>query len=324
MWPYLSYGTAQRVFIKGRVLESKALRTANKDDPKWHNFRSALKRFRSNEIANAKVRVSFQNESQELVTDEEGFFKMWLDLASPLSFQEAETLHFQHVHVELLGPLREEQSETTFTGQIMISHGADFGIISDIDDTVLQSDATRVLKMAKHVLFGNARTRLPFEGVATFYQQLSRNKNPLFYVSSSPWNLYDLLVEFLDVNDIPLGPLLLRDWGISDKELLPTGHAGHKLTAIQQILETYPSLPFILIGDSGQEDPEIYSQVVQKYPGRILVVYIRDVSGSPRTETINKLTQTVIAKKSELLLVPDTKIAAEHARSRGWITRETR
>ena len=318
VWPYLTYGTASSLFIKGRVLEAQALRAASEDDSRWRNFRSALKRFTSDEIANAKVRVNFQNQTKELVTDEEGFFETWLETTSSLSTNSNDKNSYSF-SVELLAPLRKEQTETLFQGQVMVPQNPTFGIISDVDDTILQSDATRVLRMARKVLFNNARTRLPFEGVAEFYQKLNQNKNPLFYVSSSPWNLYDLLVEFLEINDIPLGPLLLRDWGISDNELLPTGHAGHKLGAIKQILDTYPHLPFILIGDSGQEDPEIYSEVVTAYPGRILAIYIRDVSLGRRTEAINTLAQNVIAAQSELLLVPDTTVAEEHARSRGWI-----
>jgi phosphatidate phosphatase APP1 len=319
VWPYLTYGTASKLLIKGRVVEVEALRAASEDDSRWRNFRNTLKRFRSDEIANAKVRVSFQNQAQDLITDEEGFFETWLEVSSPLLVTEGNDTPFRSFNVELLAPLRKEQTETQFVGQVMVPQNAAFGIISDVDDTILQSDATRIFKMARKVLFGNARTRLPFEGVAEFYQQLHQNKNPLFYVSSSPWNLYDLLVEFLEVNDIPLGPLLLRDWGISDKELLPTGHAGHKLQAITQILDTYPALPFLLIGDSGQEDPEIYSEVVAQYPGRILAIYIRDVSAGSRTESITTLAQKVIEAKCELLLVPDTTVAEKHARSRGWI-----
>jgi phosphatidate phosphatase APP1 len=319
VWPYLTYGTVSKLFIKGRVLEAQALRAASADDSRWRNFRNALKRFTSDEIANAKVRVLFQEQRQDLSTDEEGFFETWLGLTSPLSVTQATDTYLYPFSIELLAPLRKEQVETHFAGQVVVPHQAAFGIISDVDDTILQSDATRIFKMARKVLFGNARTRLPFKGVAEFYQKLHQNKNPLFYVSSSPWNLYDLLVEFLEINNIPLGPLLLRDWGISDKEFLPTGHAGHKLQAITQILETYPDLPFLLIGDSGQEDPEIYSQVVARYPGRILAIYIRDVSGGSRNEAISKLAQSVIAGRSELLLVPDTTVAEEHARSRGWL-----
>ncbi|HJW91757.1 MAG TPA: phosphatase domain-containing protein, partial [Anaerolineales bacterium] len=181
-------------------------------------------------------------------------------------------------------------------------------------------------RMARNVFLSNARTRLPFKGVAAFYRALllgrqGRELNPLFYVSSSPWNLYDLLSEFFQLHDIPLGPMLfLRDWGLSREELLPLGHRDYKLRAIESILELAPGLPFILIGDSGQEDPEIYHAVVQKYPQRILAIYIRDVSRDlKRPEAIRALAKEVVAAGSRLILAEDTLPMAEHAAAQGWI-----
>ena len=172
-------------------------------------------------------------------------------------------------------------------------------MISDIDDTVVLTGATSPLRMARTVFLGNARTRAPFPGVAAFYAALQHGVgradfNPLFYVSSSPWNLYGLLTEFLTLRKIPLGPLMLRDWGINEREVLPTGHAGHKLEAIRKIMELYPDLPFILLGDSGQEDPEIYHRVVHDHPSRILAVYIRNVHPAPdRITAVRKLAEEV-------------------------------
>jgi phosphatidate phosphatase APP1 len=208
-------------------------------------------------------------------------------------------------------------------------------VISDIDDTVLQTDAAHLMRMARMVFLGNARTRLPFKGVGAFYRALfrgtmgkdkpgsaeTRSNNPLFYVSSSPWNLYDLLSEFFQLQDIPIGPILfLRDWGISEEELLPTQHRSHKLKVIQNIIDAYPKLPFILIGDSGQEDPEIYAEVVQKHPQRILAIYIRNVSHElKRPEDIRTLAKKVAEAGSTLILADDTIPMAEHAAAQGWI-----
>jgi phosphatidate phosphatase APP1 len=317
VWPYLTYGTATTLFVKGRVIEARSIRETRADASRWENFRNTLRRFRSDEVRGASVRATVAQSQATFLTDDEGFFEGWL---SPKYMNDG---YLKPLEVELLAPLRKEQTQTRFAGHVIVPpREAQFGVISDIDDTVLQTDATRLLSMARKVLFGNARTRLPFAGVAEFYQRLHQEKNPLFYVSSSPWNLYDVLVEFLDVNGIPLGPLLLRDWGMSVSEGLPLGHGVHKLQVIKQILDTYPALPFILIGDSGQEDPEIYSQIVQNYPQRILAIYIRDVSGGKRDKQIDELSRRVLEAKSELLLVPDTAVAERHARSRGWITAE--
>jgi phosphatidate phosphatase APP1 len=176
--------------------------------------------------------------------------------------------------------------------------------------------------MLKKVLFGNARTRLPFAGAAAFYQALCAEHNPIFYVSSSPWNLYDVLTEFFELNDIPQGPLMLRDWGIKPSELLPLGHKKHKLESIRAILDAYPDLPFVLIGDSGQEDPEIYRDVVHEYPERIRAIYIRDVSARTRESEIAALQDEVSKVGTPLLLAESSLEAAQHAAERGLIEPE--
>ncbi len=319
--PYLTYGTREKLFIKGRVLENENLSPAGEGDTLWDNLRNTWKRFESDEIRGARVRVTFGEAVTETVTDEEGFFELWL----PVSLPEAHD-YLQEVDLELLAPLRPKQTDVHFTTEVVVpAHTARFGVISDVDDTVLQTGATDLLSAAKKTFLGNARTRLPFEGVAGFYKALHQGThgdvNPLFYVSSSPWNLYDVLVEFFELNDIPIGPLMLRDWGLTPDELLPTSHGAHKLEVIRNILETYPQLPFILIGDSGQEDPEIYHEIVHSHPNRILGIYIRDVSNKAgRKEAIQALAEEVSRDRTELVLIPDTVSAAQHAAERGWIS----
>ncbi len=142
----------------------------------------------------------------------------------------------------------------------------------------------------------------------------------MFYVSSSPWNLYDVIAEFLEAQGIPAGPLLLRDWDLGPSLLR---NAAYKSGVIREILATYPSLPFILIGDSAQEDPEIYADVVGTHPGRILAVYIRNVRQHPEdSPAIRALAQRVSAAGSTLVLADDTLTAARHAAAHGWIREE--
>jgi phosphatidate phosphatase APP1 len=197
-----------------------------------------------------------------------------------------------------------------------------YGIISDMDDTVLQSEVTSFIRAASMVLLENARTRLPFAGVAAFYRALELGpvgggKNPIFYVSSSPWNLYDVIAGFLEAERIPAGPLLLRDWDLGPSLFR---NVGHKTRLIREILETFSTLPFILIGDGGQEDPEIYAEIVAAHPKRILAVYIRSVDPHPeRSAAIRRLTEGVVAAGSTLVLADDTLTIASHAAAHGWV-----
>jgi phosphatidate phosphatase APP1 len=262
------------------------------------------------------VRARVGEADHECITDDEGFIREWLKLPVPLA-EDA----WHSVELDLI--LAEGQPTVRGTTHVLVpSSRAAFGVISDMDDTVLQSEVTTFLRAARLMLLENSRTRLPFPGVAAFYRALHEERNggphnPIFYVSSSPWNLYDVIADFLDAQKIPTGPLLLRDWDLTSAL---SGHGGHKSTHIREILDAYPWLRFILIGDSGQEDPEIYTQLVAEYGARIMAVYIRNVSRSiARSSAIALLAEQVAASGSTLVLADDTLAVAKHAAARGWI-----
>lgn len=288
-------------------------------DSAWQNLRNAWKRFESDEIGGARVRVSMNGAEQEAISDSEGYFSVSLE--PPWSSYPPKLWH--PVDVELIEP-RNRKEKIRETGHVLIPpKAAKFGVISDMDDTVLQTNAANVFRMFKNVVLSNARTRMPFKGVAAFYQALHEENgiatNPLFYVSSSPWNLYDLLLEFFHLQNIPVGPMILRDWGAS-RSTLPHRHRGHKLEAIRHIMDVMKQLPFILIGDSGQKDPEIYHEILTLYPKRVLAIYIRNVSRDlKRPAAIRELAKKVIEAGSTLILTDDTLAAAKHAIEQRWI-----
>ncbi|HEX6135164.1 MAG TPA: phosphatase domain-containing protein [Longimicrobiales bacterium] len=324
--PYRGFGTPHEVFVTGRVLANAPAGEVSDRDPWWRNLRTMLRHLESDEVPGARLRLRLGSTERHAVTDEEGYYRLWLAPATPLPLSGLWHL----LDVQVVEPLHADVSDVSASGLVLVPPPtARFAVISDLDDTVIRTDATRLITMLRRTLLQNARTRLPFAGVAEFYEGLhlgddGGEANPVFYVSSSPWNLYDVLTEFLTVQSIPLGPLMLRDWGISERGLLPLGHGEHKLGAIRQIMDCYPALPFILIGDSGQEDPEIYRDVVHHYRGRILAVYIRNVTTDPaRARAIGELAEEVRAAGSELLLSDDTLAAAEHAAEREWVGKRT-
>jgi phosphatidate phosphatase APP1 len=193
------------------------------------------------------------------------------------------------------------------------SPAARFGVISDIDDTVVQTGVTRKMTMLLRLALSNARTRKPFAGVAAFYRALHAGVNPFFYVSKSPWNLYAPLVEYFELQGLPAGPLLLRDFGWRMQK-------EHKERALAAILGTYPKLPFVLIGDSGEKDPEIYAAIVRQFPERIRAIYIRSVHPDPkRMKAVEKLAAEVAPTGCQLVLAPDSAVAAMHAAGEGLI-----
>jgi phosphatidate phosphatase APP1 len=312
--PFRGYGTPTRLLLRGRVMRSTGLIRSRLGDTVGDNLRNMFHRFESDEVPGALVVARAGGVQARVRTDGEGYFDVALELPEPLDDRRV----WEPVDLELLEPVS-LTGVSHATGQVLVPRGAQYAVISDLDDTVLHSHATSLWQMAKLTLLHNAHSRLPFEGVAGFYQALQRGRdgeayNPIFYVSNSPWNLYDLLEDFLDVHDIPRGPLFLRDWSL---RTLKSGER-HKLAAIQALLDTYPDLEVVLIGDSGERDPEIYRQVVLRHPGRILAVYVRDVAPQ-RHDAVRAIAEELAGHGVDLVYSPDTEAARRHALDHGLI-----
>jgi len=298
--PYLGYGTRSRVRLCGRVLADEGIAPARTADGRWRNLVAFYRRLESDEVPGAKLSAALGGRETQAITDREGYFSVTLE---GLSLKPG--WHDVRLHLA-------REPQTRGIGRVLVpSPRARFGVISDIDDTVVLSNARNKLKMVLALALSNARTRKPFKGVAAFYRALHAGINPLFYVSKSPWNLYAPLVEFLELQGLPAGPLVLRDFGLRMRK-------NHKTEAIERILGTYPKLRFVLIGDSGEQDPEIYAGIVRRFPGRIRVIYIRSVHAE-RIAAVEDLAGKVGPTGAQLVLAPDSEFAAAHAAGEGLI-----
>lgn len=323
VFPYRGHGTRNALFLKGRVLERKGITPSTQTDTVRTNLANMARRFFSSEVPGAVVRARFGDCELETTADEEGFFEVRMEPGrAPRRVPESDD-EWHEVEIELVRPPSPGGREVRSVGRVLIPEDAEFGVISDIDDTVVQSWATDVLKMAWISLLNNAHTRLPFPGVGRFYEALRRgsggaSRNPLFYVSSSPWNLYDLLADFMEVHGVPPGPIFLKDWS-------PTvlkEHDEHKRGVINGLLAAYPELPFILVGDSGERDPEIYARTISENPGRVRAVFIRDVTDEARDMEVAEICRDLASQGVPTYLVKDSAHAAEHALSLGLIPSE--
>lgn len=321
--PYKGFGNSNEVYIIGRVLKDRGIGISSLDDSRWLNFKKMYKRFMTWEIPRVRVKATFRGLEQTVLTDDEGYFQ--IRLKSEIAFQIDSP--WQEVNLKLLDEVVSKQEPVKAKALVFIPSGnVEYGVISDIDDTIVPTGATRIWEMLKTTFLGNAHTRLPFAGVGEFYRSLSKGtdgveSNPFFYVSSSPWNIYDFLMEFLDVHGIPKGPLMLRDLGLSREQFFAGSHAEHKLYQVEKIFEIEKQLQFILIGDSGQHDPEIYLQAIKEYPGKVKMVYIRDVL-ERRAKEVHEIAKEMAGLGVEMILVKDTVEAALHAKGKGWIWEE--
>ncbi|MBX3065851.1 MAG: DUF2183 domain-containing protein [Anaerolineae bacterium] len=320
--PYLGYGTKSLLKLRGRVLEDYGVREPLDNDSTWRNLVNMYRRLNTRKIRDARVRLSIPTLPEvtaETQTDEEGYFEFQVPLSPALQPHGL----WQEVALELID--HPDPASTRTSSRVMIPpENAQIGVISDLDDTVLQTDVPHLLKMARNTFLQNAHTRLPFAGVAEFYRALQHGTgtqaiNPLFYVSNSIWNLYDLFVDFFELRSIPMGAFLLLDLELSEAYFNNLRLGTHKTETIHDLLALYPSLPFILIGDSGENDPNIYLKAALDFPGRVAAIYIRDVIGSAGDRSIEEMIRQASEVGTEMLLVADSLSAAEHAESRGYI-----
>ena len=328
---YRGFGSPRAVWLTGRVLRQNELVSPADEAPFWDNLSASVSRFLTDEVGGITIRIETFGQVFRTVTNNEGYFDITIDPAIELPTGRA----WFPVRYALEGVLQPEgyegisgsgTREVIKDGQLTIAPAySQFGVISDIDDTVLVTGATSFWQTLRLTFLENAFTRLPFAGVAAFYRALQGGAvttlfNPIYFVSSSPWNLYDLLIDFFRIQGIPKGPILLRDLELSASMLSQEGHHLHKMAMIQKVMAINPELKFVLLGDSGQQDPEIYADIIRYNPGRIVVAYIRDVSReSSRDKAVQHLIQTAAAHNVPMLLVPNTVAAAEHAAALGLI-----
>ncbi|MDQ2821878.1 MAG: DUF2183 domain-containing protein [Pseudomonadota bacterium] len=312
--PYLGFGNATMVSVRGRVLDEMGFRKHSVQDSAWQNVAALYQRLESDQVAGARVRARFHGAEVDAITDRGGYFQLDIALPAPM-----EKSGWHAVSLALV------ETDVHASAEVLIPPAtARFGIISDIDDTLLWTNVTNKLNMALMLARSNPFTRKAFKGVAAFYRALhagvSGNEgNPVFYVSSSPWHLFDPLVEFMRLQNIPAGPLMLRELRVRSF-LKPEASRNHKLEKIEKILRAYPALPFVLIGDSGERDPEIYADVVRRHPDAVKVIYIRNVNPDPaRIEALDRLAEQVAASGAQLVLTSDSAAAAEHAMAAGLI-----
>lgn len=289
---YHGYGNAEKIIVIGHVLKLSPMPRRTYRNNWIVNTFSMLRFFMVKPYECAKVFMEWEGSAIEVETQDDGFFRFeWNPQAPPIP-------GWHHVFVYLNEEKYMDQN-ISGKGAVFIPYKSQHAFISDIDDTFLISHSAN-LRRRLYVLFTkNARSRKPFEGVVHHYQLLASAGqktnffNPFFYVSSSEWNLYDMIMEFSTKNQLPAGVYLLNQLK-RFSEVFNTGQNKHqgKFTRIVRIIETFPDLQFILLGDDTQEDPNIYLSIALHFPKNIFAVYIRNILSSRSThveDVMNKI-----------------------------------
>lgn len=320
--PFIGHGTPRRIRVHARIVlgrketEAPATGVPGAAPPTRKTrraiLRASLARFVTVEVPRARVRVTVAGVTTEAVSNRDGYLDVVLD-------------------TDELAPgwhdvgMRLDNGTTVTAKVVVIDPAATIGLISDIDDTILETGLTRGLAFIEATLLTEVADRSPLPGAAALYRALTEPAGgptrPVLYVSTSPWNLHEMLLEFISLRGFPLGPLQLTDWGPSGHGLFRIGATEHKTGLVQRILDEHPQLRLILIGDSGQLDPEIYAALAKARPDRIAAIYIRRTAHdiAIRVNQVETLAEEVRASGVPMMAANDSMEMAAHAAELGLL-----
>lgn len=323
---FRGFGNDRRVCLSGQVTfgrDTHVRRPRQRDRRRrwWTRLRHALRLAVSRRVPRACLRIHCGGVTEEVEADSHGYFSVCLSLPP-----EQPTALWREYLVELIEPALEQ--EVSGRGEILIAPpSARRVIVSDIDDTVIFTGVSNKLMMLWRLFAQGVRERVPFPGIAALYRGLyagaaGGERNPLIYISRSPWSIYPTLEEFFQFHDIPIGPVLrLRDWGITLRHPYPRSAPEHKQEQLERVLQVYPELPLLLIGDSGQHDPELYLALARRHPERIQAIYIRDLRLSQERSRALEAMQNELGELGIVMLTAATTEKMAHdAEQHGWIS----
>lgn len=274
---YTGYGSTRRIRVLGRVqmLPIALRRTGRRRFPSrllGGNTEKAVRGWRSFThvaVPYSRVKVHVDDAVYEFEADRGGIIDQRIDVDLQPGWR---TITFESVDGQL--------SEAPI---FIMPEEQRVGIISDVDDTVMVTSLPRPLLAAWNtfVLDEHARSAVP--GMNVLYERLTakfgQDTTPVLYLSTGSWNVAPTLSRFLGRNLFPFGPLLLTDWGPTPKRLFRSG-TEHKRANLRRLIEDFPDVKWILIGDDGQHDAKLYGEFTREHPDAVVAVAIRQLSNT--------------------------------------------
>lgn len=322
---YRGYVADDQARVRVRVVEAPEL-PGDSRIPYWDVMQANLRRHGALAIVGVEVELRIAGHSEKQITDSRGF--------ASFSVPVPKLSAGWHDAYAVTTPIEDGESASGQGRVIKPAAKAPFAIISDIDDTILESGLTEGLTAVKQALLRDANTRSAVRGMASLYRGLTRGvagpsgaRKPaptFFYVSTGSWSFYEMLQQFIQLRAFPQGPMFLTHWGPTERYLRRSG-AEHKRTAIRRLFQAYPQTQFVLIGDSGQRDAVTYEEMAREFPDLVKLILIRQVGASKddRNLELSKHATHLRGEGIPLYLVPDAAHAADLAHALGLCDEET-
>ncbi|KAF8586371.1 hypothetical protein K439DRAFT_1387305 [Ramaria rubella] len=155
-------------------------------------------------------------------------------------------------------------------------------LISDIDDTIKHAGVLLGAKNVFRNVFVRQLDELIVHSMVDWYRDLWQKGVRFHYVSNSPYELLPVLTEFFHVSSLPQGSIKLKSYAA--RSLLPallSPPAARKRQGVIEVLDNFPKSRFILVGDTGEQDMELYAELARERPNQVVGVFVRDVTTEP-------------------------------------------
>lgn len=267
---YHAYGNTHQIVIQGRMENKKTFKKVNKNDSWFRNLWRRARQVEGDEIESQTIFASVHDEKFTTKGDDEGYFEFNITTKKVLK------TGYDKVVLNIEGNSDVHQTEVMIIGSEPL-----VGIISDFDDTIIISDVTNKIKLGYNTVFKNYKQRKIVPTMLERFQKILA-QNPknvpstLFILSGSPQQLFIAVEDFLAFHHFPKHTLILKKAHGDHKDPLIDQFA-YKTQKIERLIKLYPNMKWVMFGDSGEKDAQVYKAIQEKYPHKVMRYYIRNI-----------------------------------------------
>ncbi len=273
--PFIGFGTRDSFILSGRVIVDRGNFISYSIEFKGKKFIRNYRRLRSIKVPNVTLEINFGFRKEMIKSDEKGYFFLKMNLEEGIKLP----IGINRYSIRIID--EKYTSPETFGDFIIIPDKVPYSIICDIDDTILQSNVRKKVRLLLNTLVSNERDMKPMPGMNILLNNLQMginktNQNPILYITASPSDLHDKISSFIKTNFFPEGPLLMKKLRGDNKDKLFDTY-NYKMRKLVDVFEKFTDMKFVLIGDNTESDIDAFNEIDTLYPDRVLLILIMNV-----------------------------------------------